>query len=280
MFWARAISFPLLLAIFFAMIFWKHGGWIFTVIVPFLLAMAGYEFGKIVQKFDLKCSPKVIGAVLFILGAAFAPIILYGTLGKFDNITFLCYFVIPFLGVFICFAGMFFAKDRKSYFIDSFTSFGCVLFLTFLYIPLLAVYGVDAKDFLYLVLVTKMTDTGGYIFGKLSSYLPWGNHKIAPRFSPKKSYEGLAGGMLMSVAAGLILLKYGYSPFNTTVTIISSLVLSLGSFAGDLSESALKREADIKDSGNWIPGMGGIFDVLDSFIYNGIIFLVFMAFCR
>ena len=280
MFWARAISFPLLLAIFFAMIFWSHGAWIFAILVPFLLGMAGYEFGKIVQKFDLKCSPKVIGAVLFILGAAFAPIILYGTLGKFDNITFLCYFVIPFLGVFICFAGMFFAKDRKSYFIDSFTSFGCVLFLTFLYIPLLAVYGVDAKDFLYLVLVTKMTDTGGYIFGKLSSYLPWGNHKIAPRFSPKKSYEGLAGGMLMSVAAGLILLKYGYSPFNTTVTIISSLVLSLGSFAGDLSESALKREADIKDSGNWIPGMGGIFDVLDSFIYNGIIFLVFMTFCR
>ena len=84
----------------------------------------------------------------------------------------------------------------------------------------------------------------------------------------------------MSVAAGLILLKYGCSPFNTTVTIISSLVLSLGSFAGDLSESALKREADIKDSANWIPGRGGIFDVLDSFIYNGIIFLVFLAFCR
>ena len=280
MFWARAISFPLLLAIFFAMIFWSYGAWIFAILVPFLLGMAGYEFGKIIQKFDLKCSPKVIGAVLFILGAAFAPISLNDTLGKFDNVTFLCYFGIPFLGVFVSFAGMFFAKDRKSYFIDSFTSFGCIIFLGVLYIPLLVVYGLYTKDFLYLVLVTKMTDTGGYIFGKLSSYLPWGNHKIAPRFSPKKSYEGLAGGMLMSVAAGLILLKYGCSPFSLNMTVVSSVVLSLGSFAGDLTESALKREADIKDSGNWIPGMGGIFDVLDSFIYNGIIFLVFLAFCK
>lgn len=280
MFWARAISFPLLLVIFFAMIFWSYGAWIFAILVPFLLGMAGYEFGKIIQKFDLKCSPKVIGAVLFILGAAFAPISLYGTLGKFEHVTLWSYLFLPFPGVFVSFAGMFFAKDRKSYFIDSFTSLGCIIFLEFLYIPLLVVYGLSAKDFLYLVLVTKMTDTGGYIFGKLSSYLPWGNHKIAPRFSPKKSYEGLLGGMLMSVAAGLILLKYGCSPFNQTVTIISSVVLSLGSFAGDLSESALKREADIKDSANWIPGMGGIFDVLDSFIYNGMIFMVLLVFCR
>lgn len=144
--------------------------------------------------------------------------------------------------------------------------------------PLVEIYKYAPKYFLYLVLVTKMTDTGGYIFGKLSSYLPGGNHKIAPRFSPKKSYEGLIGGMLMSVAAGLILLKYGCSPFGLPLTIVSSILLSLGSFAGDLSESALKREAEIKDSGNWIPGMGGIFDVLDSFIYNGIIFLIFLTF--
>ena len=280
MFWARAISFPLLLVIFFAMIFWSYGAWIFAILVPFLLGMAGYEFGKIIQKFDLKCSPKVIGAVLFILGAAFAPISLYDTLGKFEHVTLWSYLFLPFLGVFVSFAGMFFAKDRKSYFIDSFTSLGCIIFLGVLYIPLLVVYGLDAKDFLYLVLVTKMTDTGGYIFGKLTSMLPWGNHKIAPRFSPKKSYEGLAGGMLMSVAAGVILLKYGYSPFGVSCTIISSVLLSLGSFAGDLTESAMKREADIKDSGSWIPGMGGIFDVLDSFIYNGMIFMVLLVFCR
>ena len=176
--------------------------------------------------------------------------------------------------VFAVFAGLLFAKDRKNYFLKGFTTFGSIIFLLALYLPLLAVYAVDPKNFLFLVLVTKMTDTGGYIFGKLTSYLPWGNHKIAPRFSPKKSYEGLLGGMLMSVAAGLILFKYDCSPFSFAITIVSSIILSLGSFAGDLSESALKREADIKDSGSWIPGMGGIFDVLDSFIYNGLLFVI------
>ena len=55
-------------------------------------------------------------------------------------------------------------------------------------------------------------------------------------------------------------------------------ILALGSFFGDLTESALKRAADIKDSGSYIPGMGGIFDVLDSFIYNGWIFAALLPF--
>lgn len=275
MFWARAISFPLLLAIFFAMIFWRHGGWIFTVIVPFLLGMAGYEFGNILQKLEMKCAPKVISAVMFLFGIAF---VLSDKSGCIPVSALLCV-TVPFFAVFLTFAGLLFMKDRKNYFLKRFTEFGSIIFLIILYCPLLAAY-FEAKNFLFLVLVTKMTDTGGYIFGKLSSYLPWGNHKIAPKFSPNKSYEGLFGGMLMSVAAGLILLKYGCSPFSLNMTVVSSVVLSLGSFAGDLTESALKREAEIKDSGNWIPGMGGIFDVLDSFIYNGIIFMVLQFCCR
>ena len=257
------------------MIFWSYGAWIFAILVPFLLAMAGYEFGNILQKLEMKCAPKVISAVMFLFGIAF---VLSDKSGCIPVSALLCV-TVPFFAVFLTFAGLLFMKDRKNYFLKRFTEFGSIIFLVILYLPLLAAYS-EAKNFLFLVLVTKMTDTGGYIFGKLSSYLPWGNHKIAPKFSPNKSYEGLAGGMLMSVAAGLILLKYGCSPFSLNMTVVSSVVLSLGSFAGDLSESALKREADIKDSANWIPGMGGIFDVLDSFIYNGIIFLVFMAFCR
>lgn len=276
MFWARAISFPLLLGIFFAMIFCPWGGWILSVLLPFLLAMAGFEFSRILQKMGLNCFPKIVGALLFLLGVLAAPELKY-----FNDEDKLSYIIIAMMVMILfTFGGLLFAKDRKKYFLEAFTSFGAFCLIALLYMPLVEVYSYDPKYFLYLVLVTKMTDTGGYIFGKLSSYLPGGNHKIAPRFSPKKSYEGLAGGMLMSIAAGLILLKYDCSPFGIAFTIISCILLSLGSFAGDLTESALKREADIKDSANWIPGMGGIFDVLDSFIYNGIIFLVFMAFFR
>ena len=275
MFWARAISFPLLLAIFFAMIFWTYGAWIFAIIVPFMLAMAGYEFCNILQKLELKCSSKIVAAVMFLFGVVFVC----GETQRCVPLTFFFYIIFPFAAVFFAFFGMLFIKDRKNYFLKRFTEFGSIIFLFLLYLPLLTIYS-DSKNFLFLVLVTKMTDTGGYIFGKLTSMLPWGNHKIAPNFSPKKSYEGLFGGMLMSVGAGLILLKYGCSPFSLVMTTISSIILSLGSFAGDLTESALKREADIKDSGNWIPGMGGIFDVLDSFIYNGMIFMVLLGFAR
>lgn len=263
------------MAMLFAMIFWTYGAWIFAVIVPFMLAMAGYEFCNILQKMELKCSPKNVAAVMFLCGVMFVT---GETLHRVPLTSFF-YIIFPFAAVFITFIGLLFANDRKNYFLKRFTDFGSIIFLFILYLPLLVIYN-DVKNFLYLILVTKMTDTGGYIFGKLTSMLPWGNHKIAPRFSPKKSYEGLIGGMLMSVGAGLILLKYGYSPFGVPCTIIISVLLSLGSFAGDLTESAMKREADIKDSANWIPGMGGIFDVLDSFIYNGMIFMVLLVFCR
>jgi phosphatidate cytidylyltransferase len=104
-----------------------------------------------------------------------------------------------------------------------------------------------------------------------------GNHKLIPSISPKKSWEGLAGGLILSLAAGV---GFGLSdPFGIglTATVVISFFLSLGSLAGDLSESALKRAADIKDSGNWIPGMGGILDVVDSFIYNAPVLAVSLA---
>jgi phosphatidate cytidylyltransferase len=121
---------------------------------------------------------------------------------------------------------------------------------------------------LFLIAVSKTMDTGGYIFGMLSAkLLPGGNHKIAPSISPKKSWEGVAGGMLMSVAVSLIFCHcYGGDLQNY---VIHGVILSLLSLAGDLTESSLKRSAGVKDSANWIPGMGGIFDVFDSFLYVG-----------
>ena len=61
--------------------------------------------------------------------------------------------------------------------------------------------------------------------------------------------------------------------------ITAGVVLGIGSLAGDLTESALKRSAGVKDSGAIIPGMGGVFDVLDSFIYNGVLFIV-LGMCK
>ena len=67
-------------------------------------------------------------------------------------------------------------------------------------------------------------------------------------------------------------LKLAVTFLFLAVFIAHGVILSLLSLAGDLTESSLKRAAGVKDSANWIPGMGGVFDVLDSFLYNGMLF--------
>jgi CDP-diglyceride synthetase len=176
-----------------------------------------------------------------------------------------------------------YAVQKKNYFLSICGSCGVTLMLA---VPLFftaLVYLYEPFLFLFLVLVTKAMDTGGYIFGELSSLLMGGNHKICPSFSPKKSWEGTIGGLIFSV--GVSLLFYNYDPvdfgsdpvsgtcFSIYIYIILGIMLGLGSFAGDLTESAVKRICGVKDSNNIIPGMGGAFDVLDSFIYNGILFI-------
>ena len=133
--------------------------------------------------------------------------------------------------------------------------------------------GKQVSAMLFLIAVSKSMDTGGYIFGMLSGkFLPGGNHKIAPTVSPKKSWEGFFGGMILTVLAACCFHWWGDLKLWWCVT--AGALLAVGSFFGDLTESALKRRCGIKDSGSYIPGMGGALDVLDSFIYNGILLII------
>ncbi|MGX5173396.1 phosphatidate cytidylyltransferase [Aliikangiella sp. IMCC44653] len=103
-------------------------------------------------------------------------------------------------------------------------------------------------------------DTGAFITGKL-----FGKNKLAPLVSPNKTWEGAAGGFILSVAIawlGVVLIGFEVaSPLWYTLAAVGLAVLSV---YGDLFESALKRAANIKDSGNLLPGHGGLFDRLDS----------------
>ena len=99
-------------------------------------------------------------------------------------------------------------------------------------------------------------DIAAYVTGKL-----WGRHKIAPAISPGKSWEGLAGAVVASAAMGAAL---GHvAPIPHAILGAFFAVLGLG---GDLFESALKRHAGVKDSGNLIPGHGGLFDRVDALL--------------
>lgn len=108
-----------------------------------------------------------------------------------------------------------------------------------------------------------VSDSFAYLVGKA-----FGKHKMAPRISPKKTWEGFAGGIAGSVLVWLILVLTGLFTFDVFFAILcGALVAVLGVF-GDLIESRIKRGVGVKDSGNLIPGHGGMLDRCDSLIFG------------
>jgi phosphatidate cytidylyltransferase len=145
---------------------------------------------------------------------------------------------------------------------------------------LVLIYRDEPMLLLFMVVVTKIGDTGAYIVGTLSGKLLKGkNHKIVPRISPSKSWEGVFGGLLFSVALSIILAGTIFGG-KTMIhyPVLLGVVLFFGGFAGDLVESVLKRTCGVKDSGNTIPGMGGFFDFLDSLLLNAPLFFLYMLY--
>jgi phosphatidate cytidylyltransferase len=135
--------------------------------------------------------------------------------------------------------------------------------------------GVDGKIFLvYFVLVTKFSDMGAYAVGSLI-----GRHKMIPRISPGKTWEGFGGAIFLSTAASLVFTHFlGDKMYgmNWIHAVILGIVLSSTAVIGDLIESLFKREAGVKDSGNLFPGIGGILDLLDSLLFNAPIMYLYL----
>ena len=116
----------------------------------------------------------------------------------------------------------------------------------------------------FVILVTWLSDTGGFFVGKRL-----GKHPLAPRLSPKKTIEGLLGGVLFSVV-GAILSQFTFVPFfSLGQCVMLGVGLALLGAVGDLAESAIKRSVSVKDSGTIIPGHGGVLDRVDSLLFTG-----------
>jgi phosphatidate cytidylyltransferase len=123
---------------------------------------------------------------------------------------------------------------------------------------------------LFLLVMTECNDVFQYIWGKLL-----GKHKIIPKVSPNKTWEGFLGGLITSTAAA------GYiapllTPLSFERGLIAGALIALAGFVGDVVISAVKRDLHLKDSGSLIPGHGGILDRLDSLIYTAPLFFHFL----
>ncbi len=119
---------------------------------------------------------------------------------------------------------------------------------------------------LYFILVTKFSDLGAYVTGSLI-----GKHKMIPRISPGKTWEGFGGAVVITTGVSLAFVHFAgdrLPGMNLMHATILGVVLSISAVIGDLIESLFKRESGVKDSGSFFPGIGGILDLLDSILFN------------
>lgn len=255
--------------------------YVFLLIMAFLAASGLVEFYGLVEKRGLVCFKGcgVFGGVLLMIGTFLH---VTGQLGihrapahvnDFET-TFLILFVLG-----LCMRQFVSRSNTAGILAISTTLFGLM------YVPWLLNFiqkinffpGIqdDGKFYvLYFILVTKFSDTGAYAVGSLI-----GRHKMIPRISPGKTWEGFGGAIVVSTAASLIFAHCfgdrmpGMNPLHA---VILGVVLSSSAVIGDLIESLFKREAGVKDSGRLFPGIGGILDLLDSLLFNAPIMYLYL----
>ena len=124
----------------------------------------------------------------------------------------------------------------------------------------------------FLVVLTQFNDVAQYCWGKLL-----GRHKVTPTVSPKKTWEGLIGGIATTtVVAGLV--GPYLTPMDLRWSALAGTILGVSGFLGDITMSAMKRDLGVKDTGGLIPGHGGILDRVDSLTYAAPVFVHFVRY--
>jgi phosphatidate cytidylyltransferase len=132
-----------------------------------------------------------------------------------------------------------------------------------------------AWSLLYVMFLVWGADSGAYAFGRM-----FGKHKLAPKVSPGKTWEGVIGGLFTAALLSVVFSFFIKLPVQMHTLLICSIIAVIASVLGDLTESMFKREAGIKDSSHLIPGHGGVLDRLDSLtaaipVFTGLLLLSF-----
>ncbi|MFT4262172.1 MAG: phosphatidate cytidylyltransferase [Nocardioides sp.] len=237
------------------LLFWKTA---FLILVIAVLVVAVWELrrGLLVKEIDLPEQPLMVGGAVMIAVAYLwgAPALVTAT-------------AVTALAI------MLWLLHRG---IEGYVRTATGAVFTLIYLPFLGSFvglmlaeggtwretGIDdgVKGMIAFVLITVASDTGGYIAGVL-----FGRHPMAPVISPKKSWEGFAGSIVLSIAAGLLVVTW-WLDGAWWVGVVAGLIGASMAVLGDLVESVIKRDLGIKDMSQVIPGHGGVMDRLDSLL--------------
>ena len=275
---STVILWTFILAAMFSGHRWMSDG-VFLILVGFLAIAGLMEFYGMARKRGLACFrvSGVLGGLLLMFGT-FAH--LQGWLGISNSPARVNDFETSFLILFVLGLSVrqLFARLNP----DGLSAISVTIF-GLMYVPWLLNFiqkifffpGVEGKYFLlYFILLTKFSDMGAYVVGSLI-----GKHKLIPRISPGKTWEGFFGAIVISTGASVAFVHFlGNHMFgmNLTHAIILGVILSTTAVLGDLIESLFKRECGVKDSGSVLPGIGGILDLLDSLLFNAPIMYLYL----
>jgi|SRR5205814_4730471 phosphatidate cytidylyltransferase len=235
--------------------------------------IALWEFYSMLDHRDLpnfKITGMICGAVMLV--GSFYYFAKMGPAGSYDfELAVLLFFLLTVFG------RQMFARLRQDEPLQTmaYTLFGLLYVLwlfnfttKILYLTPRASNGVVTGQFyvLYLIAVTKFSDMGAYLTGSLI-----GRHLMTPHISARKTWEGFCGALVFALLCSLLLFKLmpGHlSMLTWTHATVLGLLLGFAAVIGDLAESIIKRSTDVKDSGNFLPGIGGALDLIDSLLFT------------
>jgi len=230
----------------------------FVVLVAVALVLASVELHEALKKQGMTSAiiPIAVGSVAISFGSFFA--------GRQEPVVFSTTSVLLASLALTVLASLIWRMPKG---VAGFVSDAAASLLIIAYVPLLGSFaalmlaeGQGVARVVTFLLIVVMSDTGGYIAGVL-----FGKHPMAPKISPKKSWEGVAGSLILATAAGICMAIFALDvPFWVGIILGVSLV-AVGT-CGDLIESMIKRDLGIKDMSSFLPGHGGVMDRLDSLL--------------
>jgi phosphatidate cytidylyltransferase len=168
-----------------------------------------------------------------------------------------------------------FKKDGSSVIINSAVTMLGILYVSFLFTFIIKLRYITNSDagkgwVMSLFIITKISDICAYFVGT-----KFGRHKLIPRISANKSLEGASGSVVGSLVVSLLLTQCFLRELTLGMAVLLGLLISIVGQAGDLIESLMKRDAQIKDSGKFVPGLGGVLDFMDSLLFTGPVMYLF-----
>ncbi len=256
----RIISSSVLVAIIIASIF---NGWVFNILITLFTIIGLYEFFTMLEK------KKIMIYKYF--GIGMGAIIPLSILFHFEPTKKweLLFIVLTLLFLIMM---QFKRRENSGVIVDiSTTLFGILYVSWFLSFLIKIRYLPEGIGLLGAVLlITKLGDIGAYLIG-----VNFGKTPLIPRISPNKSVEGSLGGLLFSVLGAFI--AKAFVDFSYPHLLFIGILLGIIGQFGDLSESLIKRDCQVKDSGNILPGMGGILDQLDSLLFTAPVFYFYLS---